>query len=562
MKKIYFAAVLVLLNIAAFSQEVPVGYLMHQEEINSLETLELPSFNQEELVAEAEADDKLGKMSMYGRLIDYTASPETQGRWTVDEQGNSVWQLRFRTSGALATGIIFSNFYLPEGASYYIYSADRSWFEGPFFSEENHSSGIYRTADAYGDEAIFEYVQPSTVVGQPKLEIKNFINYYRFIYDPREDRGGLNTSEACQVDVNCPEGADWVDQRNAVVRLSLVAGNGIGFCTGTLVNNTSGDCKNYILTAMHCTIDSNSADLLASTVRFKFQKANCGSGSAPQSFQRVGLILRADSNDNGGSSGSDFALVEMDDTIPASWDAYYAGWSAVTSAPAVFGSNYRAVCIHHPSGDAKKISYASTCTNGTYPGGSAGNHWRVIWTETQTNWGVTEGGSSGSPIFNGNKRIIGTLTGGLSFCDAQTSPDYYGKMDKHFYGNPNPANEDLVDWLDPTSTGIVSFDGAYPNTANAQPCAPSTGTSVNELNFENFVIFPTVASDFIQLQTPSGVAIKEVRIFDSNGGLIKSFNMISSGMKLPLFNFSQGVYLISAIQENGNFVTKKFTVVK
>ncbi len=562
MKKIYLTALLTYFHLAVFSQEVPFGYFMHEAELNSLETVELPSFNQAQLVADAQANDKLGKMSMYGELIDYTATPETHGKWTVDDQGNKIWQLRFRTSGALATGIIFNNFYLPEGSSYFIYSADRSWFEGPFYSEENHPSGVYRSADAYGDEAIFEYLQPATVVGEPRLEIKNFIHYYRFIYDPREDRGGLNTSEACQVDVNCPEGVDWVDQRNAVVRLSLVAGNGIGFCSGTVVNNTSGDCKNYILTAMHCTEDSDATDLLASTTRFRFQKANCGSGSAPQSFQRVGLILRADSNDNGGATGSDFALLEMDDTIPASWDVYYAGWSAVTSAPTVFGAGYRAVCIHHPSGDAKKISHASTCANGTYPGGSPGNHWRVIWTETETNWGVTEGGSSGSPIFNGNKRIIGTLTGGLSFCSDQDAADYYGKMDKHFYGNPNPANEDLVDWLDPTNTGLVSFDGAYPNTANAQPCAPSTSTEVNELTFEAFTIFPTMASEILQIQIPSGISVKEIRIFDSKGSLVESYTANINNSIISLNDFNDGVYFISAIEENGNFVTKKFTVVK
>lgn len=559
MKRILLALGLFVAVLTANSQDLPYGYNQHESALINLPNYSIPAQNQSLLIEQAEANDKMGKMSMYGNIVDVTVNSDTHGRWTTDAIGNLVWQFKFSSQGAKAVALLFNNFYIPEGSVYYIYSADRSWFEGPFDFNENHPTGIYRSADAYGEEAIFEYVQPADVVGTPRLGINGIINYYRFIVDPREDRGGMGSSDACQIDVNCPEGTNWVDQRQAVVRLSLVAGNGVGFCTGTLVNNTNYDCKNYILTAMHCTEESSSSNLLSSTIRFNFQRANCGTGSAPMSQQKVGLILRADSNDNGGSSGSDFALVEMDDAIPSNWNPYYAGWDASVSAPTADANGHRGFCIHHPSGDAKKFSTAGTVTSGNWV--APGNHWRVVWTETQTNWGVTEGGSSGSPLFNKSKRIIGTLTGGGSFCNALTASDYYGKMEKHFYGNPNTASQELEEWLDPANTGLIALDGSYVGSGST-PCAPQISNIENELSYDDVNVYPAIATDYINISSSVYDQINQVTIFNAEGKQVQSFKLNSSNQQLQIQNFSPGVYFISFIVNDGTHLTKKFSVIK
>ncbi|MFM1998660.1 MAG: hypothetical protein RL204_607 [Bacteroidota bacterium] len=557
MKKLLLAAFFAF-SLCAQSQVTPPGYAMSEQEISQIATMELTSFNQADLIREAEEKDKMGQMSMYGKIIDWNVNANNSGVWTTMPNGDRIWQLRFRTADAKAVGVLFNDMYLPVGSQLFIYSADRSYFEGPYDSNENHPSGIYRTGEVFGDEAILEYIQPATVVGEAHLGIRGFINFYRFIHDTREDRGGVGTSEACEIDVNCPEGTDWVNERQAVVRLSLVAGNGVGLCTGTLVNNTSGDCKNYVLTAMHCTIDSDASDLLSSTVRFNFQRANCGSGSAPQAQQKVGIILRADSNDGGGSTGSDFALVEMDDSIPSSWDPYYAGWNASTSAPSADSNGHKGYCLHHPSGDAKKISTTNTVVQGTW--GASNHHWRVTWVETVTEWGVTEGGSSGSPLFDKDHKIVGTLTGGGSFCSAPTASDYYGKMDKHWTGNPNPSNEDLVDWLDAAGTGLTSLGGAYPNTSSSTPCAPVV--NVNELSFENVSIYPSIASENLTISINDALKGISARIFDSAGREVSSFQLNDNQTSLNVTSFEIGVYFISFIGQDSNFVTQKFTVVR
>jgi hypothetical protein len=130
-------------------------------------------------------------------------------------------------------------------------------------------------------------------------------------------------------------------------------------------------------------------------------------------------------------------LVELNGTLPTTVNARMNGWSIETT-PAVPG-----VGIHHPAGDIKKISTYNTVSTTTWPGGASGAHWQVVWVANANGHGVTEGGSSGSPLFDANGRIIGTLTGGGSYCTATSSPDQYGKMTYHWESNGTTADAQL-----------------------------------------------------------------------------------------------------------------------
>lgn len=174
----------------------------------------------------------------------------------------------------------------------------------------------------------------------------------------------------------------------------------------------------------------------------------------------TGCVKRAESNDGGGNTGSDYLLVELNATPPTNYNVYYNGWNANNTASA------SGVGIHHPAGGRKKIStYTSALASATYGGTVANTHWRVVWAATANGHGVTEGGSSGSPIFNSSGLIVGTLTGGSSYCTAPTSPDFYGKMSYHW--TSNSAGQQLKSFLDPGNTGALTLTGTY------APCAPA-----------------------------------------------------------------------------------------
>ncbi len=82
--------------------------------------------------------------------------------------------------------------------------------------------------------------------------------------------------------------------------------------------------------------------------------------------------------------------------------------------------------IHHPQGDIKKISI-----DNDRPEISDFNEDYLSngFIEIQR-WeaGVTENGSSGGPLFNTDKKLIGMLTGGVATC-ANPVRDYFSRFD-------------------------------------------------------------------------------------------------------------------------------------
>lgn len=101
---------------------------------------------------------------------------------------------------------------------------------------------------------------------------------------------------------------------------------------------------------------------------------------------------------------------------------------------------------------------------------SIGNYWRLNWKRTKNGFSVTEGGSSGSPLFNNNSRIIGQLYGGsdINCKDPANDPAIYGKISVSWNGST--PQKRLKDWLDPLNTGAISLDGKYLKDAPVNIC--------------------------------------------------------------------------------------------
>ena len=143
--------------------------------------------------------------------------------------------------------------------------------------------------------------------------------------------------------------------------------------------------------------------------------------------------------------------MELDDPINPDFNVYWAGWDH-SGADAT-----NATAIHHPNTDEKRISFEyhpTTVTSylgTTVPGD--GTHVRI------TDWdlGTTEPGSSGSPLFDQNHRIIGQLHGGYAACGNDDS-DWYGRFYTSWTGGGSPASR-LSDWLDPENSGQLFLNG-------------------------------------------------------------------------------------------------------
>ena len=263
------------------------------------------------------------------------------------------------------------------------------------------------------------------------------------------------------------------------------------FCSGCLVNNTQQDFTPYILTARHCIFPNNGhiQTFTLATIIFRFQywKPNCGSGTPPTNFSITGATLRAH------HAPADFALVELNSMPPVNWNLYYAGWDR-TTAPA-----QNATTIHHPQADAMKISHEQhpvVVVNQTV-GGQVLSFWRVQHFEQ----GTAQGGSSGSPLFNQNHRIVGQaigrhispnpcagLTGAaLNTCDCNNPIEDYGRFDISWTGGGTNATR-LSNWLDPNSTGVTILNGVCPPVDfinKPSVTTPTTVTSCGDINVGN-----------------------------------------------------------------------------
>lgn len=504
--------------------------------------INMPLLDMQMVASRDSANEELGNVPYFSYLMPVAINLQNSGEWETLYNGDRVWRLAIKSKYAKALTLLYSNFHMPEGARLYIYNEDHSQVLGGFTSINNKPSGEFATGILAGDVSYLEYYEPASVSGEGVIDISHVGHAYRFVED--WTRG----SDPCQVNVNCSEGNNWQDEKKGVVRIVVVSNQGQGLCTGSLVNNTNLDCKNYILTALHCGVSSTASHFNQYIFYFNYERSGCNSGGVTSNQSITGCTARASSNDGGGNSGSDYLLVELNNSIPSSYNPYYNGWNASTTAS---GSG---VGIHHPSGDIKKIStYNSTLT--TTGWGISGTHWRVYWIATANGHGVTEGGSSGSPLFNSQGQIVGTLTGGGSYCSQTPNPDpdAYGKMSYHWASNSN--GQQLKNYLAPGSSA-TSLNGTY------APCTPALARdmSVTAVVEPTGTICSTSITPIVTIKNLGSLTITTLTInYNVDGGTNQTYNWTgslatnaSTNVTLPSMTVSAGAHTFNASTSNPN----------
>jgi len=379
----------------------------------------------------------------FGENLFVDIDVKADGALTLLPNGDKIYRVTVYSPDAVSINLTFDHYVLPQGADLFVYNEDRSEVLGSFTSANNQADEIFATALVAGDKATIEYFEPANVTTPGIVHIYRVTHGYRGIKDFAKAFG---SSGSCNVNVACPGGVGWENEINSVCM--LVSG-GAGFCTGSLVNNTANDGTPYVLTADHCYSDPTSW-----VFYFNWQSSTCTNPASSPAYDQIsGSVLKAR------NAASDFCLVQMNSTPPSSYGVYYAGWNRATDGT-ISGTSYG---IHHPSADIKKISWTTTAlTTTTYlqtasPGD--GSHFRVTsWNDGTT----TEGGSSGSPLFDANHRIVGQLHGGYAAC-GNTSSDWYGRFSVSWTGGGTNTTR-LSNWLDPMGTAPTTLDGYNPNT--------------------------------------------------------------------------------------------------
>ena len=567
MKKSFLLSFFLLLSLVTFSQQGDGGLPKTFKEVIDYNKIDKRVFDEPNIAA-LKIEDSLTDNSgtapwRFGFNNNTNINISNSGTWINLPNGDRIWQLVVVCKNALTINLTFSQTVIPTGNELYVYNPSKDFILGKFTASHLYN-GELGTELVPGEITIVEYFVPKgSSIGN--VNICTVTHGYR---TPNEFLlKAFGGSGACNVNVNCPEGAAWTQQRNSVVM--LVSGSN-GFCTGALINNTLNDGKPYVLTANHCY--SNPATWI---FRFQWESTSCINPSTSPTFQSLsGAVLRAQ------GTPSDFCLVEItgglvNGSVPAAYTPYFSGWdNTETISPS-------AACIHHPSGDIKKIAIENNALISTSFGGSPSNsHWGVL------SWdlGVTEPGSSGSPLFNQNRRIIGQLHGGASACGASVLSDEYGKVSvswnpagsttsgqlKHWL-DPNNTNASFVDGYDPSNAPTITLDAGLSNSAFIQTslCGSNYIPNVTISNGGSQTVTTAVISYSIdggtaqnynwngslaQFQTQV-INLPPVQLLPGNHTFSATVSQVNNGVdELSVNNATNTQFLVTAINQTSNLL--------
>ena len=393
----------------------------------------------------------------YSHKVDYNLT--NSGTWYKLSNGDKLWQLNIVCPNALSVNICYDKFWLPEGGKLFVYSKDRKYHIGAFTSKNNKGDMEnirgFATGLVYSDNVILEYYQPKEVTIDAIISIEYVVHGYRYINFGERSFGDAGD---CMVNINCEEGFNWQNEKKAVARIIV---QGAYYCTGSLITTTDLSENPFFLTANHCIGGSVGKDAVDDpTLDYTFfcwnyEAPGCANvNTQPAYYTTSGAIVLAN------NSYSDFALLKLsEDPLELSnYTPFYSGWDCSGQ------SGEPGVCIHHPKGDVKKISTVSAQPTSSYWNSTtidSDSHWKVGWAYTLNGHGMTQGGSSGSPLMNAEHKVIGQLHGSnCQNCNNPNGNSWYGKFDASWIGNGNDSIQRRMDcWLDSLNAGVQKMEG-------------------------------------------------------------------------------------------------------
>lgn len=526
----------------------PISWKRNFADYKQIPLAEMPGFDMQAIQAEDQINDIIKNMPWrFGYKYATNIDLQSNGVWTDLPNGNRLWRTRIKCEGAMTINLLLENVYLPEGSRLYLFDVNNTNRVGAYTSRNNRPDGELGTELVHGDEIIVEYYEPASVSGLGHFRIAHVIHGYRSLDTVQGNLiKSLNQSGDCNIDVHCPLGSGWNDQIRAV---AMIVVGGSGICTGALINNSCNDGTPYFLTANHCLGGSTG------NWAFRFNWASpSGTESCATTANSTDPGPPYDETANGATvlvSGTqaDHALLEIDNmtvTDALNWNLFYAGWNNDDTEGAIS----QVTGIHHPKGDVMKICQADDNNNGIY---HAVNYGAETWEIDAWEEGVTEPGSSGSPLFDQNGRIIGQLYGGAAACSGTSNNgeyDFYGRLGVSW-------GLGIGTYLDPASCGGTNTtnDGwdpngpADPDNASIQSVIAPSGLSCSDW------VVPQV-----RLRNAGGNTLTSCTItYNVDGGTNSTYNWTGSLAQnatefvvLPGMTASAGAHVFNASTSNPN----------
>ncbi len=411
-------------------------------------TVNVASVDRDALLLE---DSKTPGQTRFAAPVEADISLLKDGLISDLPDGRKLWQCTVRSAGAIGLTLIFDRFYLSDDTRFFVYTPDKNRILGAYTSRSCLPSGKFLIGILPGETAVMECIFPGGKTPD--------IHLYRVdaSYDSAAPGAEFDFGESlsCNVNVNCPAGASWQQEKKGIARILMVFQGGEAWCSGTLVANTSGSYEPYFLTAHHCQLLLANPQFDLWRFDFDYETGGCTNpATEPVAKSVLGCTRTAF------RAETDFMLLKLN-PVPPSWEVYFNGWDRDNTPTTIAAGS---VMVHHPRGDIKKITVENQASNvfpntldwgGIFGVSPASSHWRTV-----PDVGIQEPGSSGSPLFGPDKRIRGQLHGGSVNMNNPCimTGVYYGRFNQSWdQGSSSTAR--LKEWLDPGNTGAVTQNG-------------------------------------------------------------------------------------------------------
>ncbi len=398
--------------------------------------------------------------------------PVSGGLLERSADGSLIWTASFSSTGAGALRLYIRQARLPAGSRVYVYGEDGE-IQGPY----NFSPGIrpegFWTNTIFSDRIFLEAQLPAqataTELASAMLLVGAVVHLEHPSFAPSaaQKASTLPKSDSCFIDRSCVTTADFpnVEQATkAIGQLTFVDGGSSYVCTGGLMNTTNGSSVPYLLTANHCfSSDASAASLEAF---WQYRTATCN-GAIPDEnlFPRtLGSKLLA----TGASPSSDFTFVQLLEDPPD--DSVLLGWTTADVSHSAGLMLYR---LSYANGDP--MIYTREQIDDS-PDTLCPDAPRSAFLYEKDVAGASGGGSSGSPLYLEDLRVVG---------------QEYGECGPTQSDNCDVVNNDTVDG---------QFRVTYPSVAqwlspgNPAACvANPTTLCLNDGRFRVTVFYATPA---------------------------------------------------------------------
>ena len=154
------------------------GFLFSQESIggrpysldNSLRTnisnFQTSGINAEELLIQDA--NRVGPAPFrYGYRYETNINMNNHGSWETLNNGDAIWRLQIESQDAFSIGLIYDNFYLPEGTTFYVYNQNEVTILGGYTNDNN--AEVFSTPQIVGEVVFLEYYEPANTQGIPNI---------------------------------------------------------------------------------------------------------------------------------------------------------------------------------------------------------------------------------------------------------------------------------------------------------------------------------------------------------------------------------------------------------